>query len=123
MSRLQNVSRTSGSNTVTGFLNFHDQIESKVNACSRSGSNDDRRFAFLHNAGTLQLVAWTQAIAVVHRCLDETARLGKVGQALTLPRSAVHVASVRGEAQVGGWTRHANAPAHDLHRHVRWSPT
>jgi orotidine-5'-phosphate decarboxylase len=36
---------------------------------------------------------------------------------------AVRIARARGEAQVRRGTRHANAPAHDLHRHVRWSPT
>src|SRR5262245_5466593 len=118
--RFQTPSKVTGSIALPSIAKLHYNIKIFVYSSATARTYDQGRLAFLDNCRPSKLQSRFESVSIVHKSLDESARLGKIGAAKPLS-SIPFVGSIPGQLQIhfgSGSARH-HAPVDDFQRHIR----
>src|SRR5262245_12944192 len=117
--RFQTTSKVTRSIALPSITKLHYNIKIFVYSSATSRAYDQGRLAFLHNCRPSKLQPRFESVSIVHRSLDESARLGKIGAAR--PFSSIPlVGSIPGQLQIhfGSGSARYYAPVDDLQCHI-----
>src|SRR5262245_7178632 len=117
--RFQTTSKVTGSIALPSIAKLHYNIKIFVYSSATARTHDQGRLAFLDNCRPSKLQPRFEGISIVHRSLDESARLRKIGAAR--PFSSIPlVGSTPGQLQIRFRSRSARyqSPVDDLQCHI-----